>query len=413
MPGEDRFLQREYKDRIPEEIRETSWLYSNQDQIVEHFKPTAIVFANPDLNCLNKNHGVPIISDMHGPRLIEFELLVNNDSPAIRGRNLRRKLANFLKSHYFTCAGRLQRYYFLGFFLCAGFKLNEIKIEYMPVSLSPEIPTPNKDLEAKRFIFSGGFYPWTNPQKGLYILSDVLAKEQRGCLHLFGGSHKVNPEDSASFARLKKHLAANKRVVFRGYLSRHDVIEEYKTGYVAYELMERNFEREIAFTTRTLEFMWAGLPVIYNDYSDLSGYIKEYDAGWCVNPDDEGQVKKAIIEALNEPELVLAKSRNAQRLIKECFTWDKTIKPLVEFLDMPIPSRKVKDLSDSPVAYIFSGDNDGTIPGGSRAELSRTVQRLHAENIELKRRLEMILNSKTWRLKNKLEPLLKVLKLGR
>lgn len=380
MPGEDRFLEREYRDRIPEEVRRTSWRYETQDEIVEHFKPSAIVFANPDLNCLKKDHGLPILSDMHGPRLIEFELLSNDDSPLTRGRNIKRKLSNYMRSDFFTCAGRLQRYYFLSFFLMAGYKLDEIKIEFMPVSLAPELPVPDKDLDERRFIYSGGFYPWQNPMDSLYAMSEVLAAEKKACLHIFGGSHNVNQDDTLNFAKLRSTLEQNSFVKFRGYLSRDAVIEEYRKGYVAFEVMARNFEREMAFTTRTIEFMWAGLPVIYNNYADLSGYILEYQAGWCVDPADPVSIKNAIREAIHEPEMVVAYGKNAQKLVRECFTWDKTIKPVLDFLENPTFRRREPDMFKTPIPHILA-DSDAS-------DLSSSFSRLIAERDELRKQLD-------------------------
>ncbi len=390
MPGEDRFLEREYGDKIPEETKKTSWKQDNQDEIVEHFKPDAIVFANPDLNCLKKDHGLPILSDMHGPRLIEFELLNNDDSPSMRGRNIRRKLSNFMRSDYFTCAGRWQRYYFLSYFMMAGYKLSDIRVDFMPVSLAPEQPVMDKDLKEKRFIYSGGFYPWQNPMTSLYAMNEALASFNDGALHVFGGSHNVNQADTLNFAKMKDDLGQNPRIKFRGYLSRDDVIEEYRTGYVAFEVMARNFEREMAFTTRTIEFMWAGLPVIYNDYADLSEYIVEYDAGWCVNPDDPDAIKQAIKEALNEPELVVAKGKNAQRLVSECFSWDKTIRPVLNYLADPVLTHREPNMLETPVPYILQG--------GDARDTASVLAELVVENRELRRDLESLWCSRSMKM---------------
>jgi glycosyltransferase involved in cell wall biosynthesis len=373
MPGEDRFLHREYRDRVPRDVLDRCWLYANQDQILSRFKPDAVVFANPDLNCLKRMPDMPVISDFHGPRLIEFELLCGDGSNARRGSNIRRKLLNLMKSDFFTCAGRWQRYYFLSFFLMAGFPLEEIRIAYVPVSLSPELPTPSWRAGETRFLFSGGFYPWQNPAAGLRALSDALRRESKGALEIFGGSHNVNARDAADFAALRRDLEANPRVRFRGYLSRDELIREYAGGHVAFEIMARNFEREMAFTTRTIEFLWAGLPVIYNDYSDLSGYIREYRAGWCMNPADGDAVDAAILEALNEPARVAEYGRNAQRLVRECFTWDRTIQPLVDYLRHPVLARRRPDLLRTPVPYVL-GSSPRVLAGIAAAGAGRLAR---------------------------------------
>jgi len=130
-------------------------------------------------------------------------------------------------------------------------------------------------------------------------------------------------------------LACSSRVEMPGMIPHDELIEEYRQADVALDLMGHNYERELAFTTRTVEYLWCGLPVIYNDYAELSAYIREYEAGWVVNPTDESQVRQAIAEALNNPHEVHRRGENAQRLVRERLTWDKTIEPLDSFCRAP------------------------------------------------------------------------------
>jgi len=99
--------------------------------------------------------------------------------------------------------------------------------------------------------------------------------------------------------------------------------------------MARNPERELAFTTRTMVYLWCGVAVIYNNYSELSGYISRYEAGWVVSPEDKAGFKSIVSEILAWPEEVRRRGQNAQRLVREHFTWDKTIGPLSSFCHEP------------------------------------------------------------------------------
>ena len=204
------------------------------------------------------------------------------------------------------------------------------------------------------------------------------------------GTHHTSGDDTRKFERLKNELNRNERINFRGYLTRDDLIEEYRTGYVAVELFKRNFEREIAFTTRTVEFLWAGLPVIYNNYSDLSGYIRDYRAGWCVDPENTEEVSSAMREAIHEPEKVLEYGRNAQKLVRDCFTWDKTITPVVDFLKNPCLARRTPDIRQTPVPYIL---NEEAIQGFDAQKLGSLIM----ENSDLKEELEWVYNSRSWK----------------
>ena len=133
-------------------------------------------------------------------------------------------------------------------------------------------------------------------------------------------------------------------------IPREQLIQEYCRAHVAIDIMQRNAERELAFTTRTVEYLWCGLPVIYNNYAELSDYINTYDAGWTLDPRDDGSLRELIDEILTCPELVTEKGQNAQKLVREKFTWDKTIGPLDEFCRNPQKRIKGKPLLE-PGSY--------------------------------------------------------------
>ena len=118
-------------------------------------------------------------------------------------------------------------------------------------------------------------------------------------------------------------------------VSHDELIHRYTHAHIAMDLMERNPERELAFTTRTVEYLWCGLPVIYNDYSELSDYIREYDAGWIVNPEDKQAIADVLNNIFDHPEQVAQKSQNARRLAHERLNWKNTIMPMDNFIRHP------------------------------------------------------------------------------
>ena len=77
-----------------------------------------------------------------------------------------------------------------------------------------------------------------------------------------------------------------------------------------------------------MEYLWCGLPVIYHDYAELSDYIRDYKAGWIVDPDDRTAIAAVINDIFDHPEQVAERSQNAQRLVRELLSWDETIGPL-------------------------------------------------------------------------------------
>lgn len=323
------FLSKSFESAIPQKIRDLSWNFDTQDAIVEREKPDAMVFSSTwVVYNLKKKYKIPIIFDLHGPQILE-QFYKQEDWQL----NIQQKINRFKQADFFTCAGERQKYYFFPFIMQAGIFPDQSKIATIPISLSPKL-SRHKYPKQPHFVCGGGFFPWQNYINGLEILNDRLPGNRSAQLTILGGSHHLTAEDEDDFNKLHKKLNSNPQVEYTGFIPREDMLNNYYLkASVALDLMAQNPERELAFTTRTVEYMWAGLPVIYNNFSELSYYLERYNAGWVVDPRDLKSLDRLMKKLVNSPaEIFRYKGKNAQRLVKSMFTWDKTIKPLVAFL---------------------------------------------------------------------------------
>jgi glycosyltransferase involved in cell wall biosynthesis len=354
MP-EESYLSRTFREHIPPEARGRLWNPWNQEQIIEREKPDVIILTKPALKFWKKNYEIPLALDFHGPDLIEFEQMVKGAQPMGRYSRAISKLKTIAEADFFTCAGRRQRYYFIAFLLIGGVELNDLEIHYMPVAMSGDLPPHKADLEHRTIIFAGGFYPWLNPMSALLNLGQCLRKVSKCYLEIFGGSHETNPEEKREFDAFREEMGKNPNVTFHGTISRDQLLTRYQKAYVAFEVMSRNPERELAFTTRTVEFMWAGLPVIYNDYAELSDLICQYRAGWLVSPGNISHLEEVVKLIAEDTGTVLRASENAQRLVRENLTYEKVITPLVDFCRNPRRRRRSQDLDFFLLPSLRSG----------------------------------------------------------
>jgi hypothetical protein len=168
---------------------------------------------------------------------------------------------------------------------------------------------------------------------GLITLAEELDRRQAGQLLVFGDRHPAF--HGGTTEELMKRLGRSPRVVQAGQVAHDQLVDAYTRAHVAIDLMKGNAERELAFTTRTAEYLWCGLPVIYNDYAELAEHIREYQAGWTVDPEDTESIREVIDSIFERPESVEERSRNAQRLVRDRLTWDHTIAPVDRFVRNP------------------------------------------------------------------------------
>lgn len=318
----------------PPEIVDLAWEHHNLVSVVRNAHPDVVIVCNWPLmaNIPTNKLGVPVVLDQAGPHMLEREFQNFGDPQA----NARMKISAFKKADFFNCSGEMQFDYFKYWLDQAGWTQTELQTltGIIPFSISPDLP-PRQPSAELSFVYGGVFLPWQDPTNVLSILVKTLEQRNTGKLYFFGGKHPVYSVNTGIFESLFEELQRSPRVVTSGIIPYDDLINRYTTAHVAVDLMKYNRERELAFTTRTVVYLWCGLPVIYNNYSELSKYISDYDAGWTLDPEDSPAILAVIEEILDDPAAVARRSKNAQRLVQEALAWDKTITPIDEFVRRP------------------------------------------------------------------------------
>jgi hypothetical protein len=312
------------------EIRRNCFERNRLTEFIQEKNPDVLVVQHWGLMREIETVECPLVIDLAGPHLLERAYWGSESFES----DVYEKLAALRRADFVICSGEFQRHYFLTFLALAGFLLEPNVLPVIPLSLSPELPAPARG-EADSFVYGGMFLPWQDPGNALRWLLEVFDETQRGNLAFFGGMHPEGDVSGGTFQQLLEQLEQHPRATVKRLVPYDQLLVNYQRAGVALDLMARNAERELAFTTRTIEYLWCGLPVIYNNYSELSGSISRYEAGWIVSPEDESGFKNIVRGILAEPEEARRRGQNAQRLVRERYTWDKTIGPLAAFCREP------------------------------------------------------------------------------
>ena len=273
----------------------------------------------------------PLAIDLAGPHLLERRFWGSRSPENDRAE----KIEALRRGDFVTCSGRTQRLYFLPFLEQAGFDVTDPNLcPVIPFSANPTFP-PEGERDPACFVYGGMFLPWQDPTRALVTLLDTLGAVGHGRLRFFGGAHPTVDVSHGRLDALIERLGVHRSVEMCGLRPFDQLVADYCRAGVALDLMERNAERELAFPTRTVIYLWCGLPVIHSDYSDLAPLIARYDAGWVLDPADADGLREAIKMILREPTVVQKKGQNARRLVAEQLTWDKTIAPLAAWCREP------------------------------------------------------------------------------
>jgi glycosyltransferase involved in cell wall biosynthesis len=332
---------------------EIIWCCNNHffpDQVIGKIKPDIVVFCNINLLSMLKKHhpDTIIIGDIYGPIHIE-DFLMN--SRTCLEDDCHQLIENLRKLDYIITVSERQKYFWAAYMSLAGFSLSELDPLICPLSI--EVPSiTRKSSEKMSVVFSGGFYSWQRPYRFLTAAAEFLNMIDGAVLHIFGGPHSGLANAAEASHMLEELEKKNKSVIYHGYRPVEELTEVLSHSWCALELMDRNIERELAITGRTVEFLSLGAPVIYNNYSTLSGLIEKYDAGWTVPTDDTEQLL-SVLQSIHEGglELIRKKSDGAVKLTLNEFNSEKCNAPLIHLVKSPVQKRKTNTLSIKKEIY--------------------------------------------------------------
>jgi len=280
---------------------------------------------------------VALAIDLTGPHLLEREYQGYRDVHT----NSQEKLSALAYGDFFTCIGERQRYYFQAWLAQAGVSVDDLDaaLAVISYSMDPEQPHhrwpddwSNTDV---CFVYGGIFLPWQNPAPALLTVADTLEIEDKGLLEVIGGSHPFYPVETGVYGPLMEKLSSSSRVTTSGLLPHDKLVERYTQAHVAVDMIMPNAERELAFPSRTVHYLWCGLPVIHPAFSEVASHILEYEAGWVVPHNDLSALRDVIVSILSNPSEARRRGENAQKLARDRFTWDKTIDRLEHFVRHP------------------------------------------------------------------------------
>jgi hypothetical protein len=195
---------------------------------------------------------------------------------------------------------------------------------------------------------AGYDWPWLDGQSAIEVVSRELERLKRGHLNIYTFPPPytdVLPGEDSSL-----DPAGGLEVAHLPYVTLHDpasfdeLIGILCKSSVALDVWGRNLERELAFPTRTVVYLWAGLPVIESAYGELAELIKRYGAGWTVDPCDTPYLADLVRNIATDPERLAGPRANVQRLVTDHLIWDNTIKPLDRFCRSPRRNRRPSPL---------------------------------------------------------------------
>jgi hypothetical protein len=304
-----------------------------------------------------------LVVDLYDPMHVEQLEQTRGGSLLGRERNVDATVGvlneQLRRGDFFLCASEVQRHFWLGQLAAMG-RLNPQTYDSDPTLRSliavapfglPSEPAkrtkpalrgvvPGIDDEDKVVIWGGGIYDWFDPLTLIEAVSRLARTHAELRLFFMGTAHpSADVPEMSMVTRARQRsdeLGLTGRVVFFNdswvdYAERGDYLLDADLGVSIHSV---HLETELAFRTRILDYLWAGLPIVATEGDTFAGLILEHGLGRVVPEGDVDALAAALEECLYDPATAKSARDNVIDL-RPRFEWANTLAPLAEFCRHP------------------------------------------------------------------------------
>lgn len=322
------------------------------------FFPSDIATEFPEL----AQSEAALVVDGYDPLLAEW-LMLTQSQPREQEAHWQTRVSNltrqYLLGDFFVCASERQRDWWLGLLEANG-RVNAWTfrqdpslrrlIDVVPFGLPESAPQhthaavkgvwPGIAREDRVILWGGGLWPWLDPFTAIRAVESVWRVRQDIRL-IFPGTRRPNSDLAAmpsAIAQTARDLAESlglldKAVFFGDWVPYGDWPNVLLESDLALSLhYEASLEAQLAFRSRVLDYLWAGLPVVATRGDATSELIQAHEVGILVTGEDSQGVAQAILRLLDTPRQEWA---NCFEEARRSMTWERAAQPLIEFCRQP------------------------------------------------------------------------------
>ena len=294
------------------------------------------------LNALGDYEG-PTVVDLHGSLVLENSFRRNHGD---LDQDAGAKLKALRRADLMLTPAQAQLDYFTSWAILAGFDPRDPPLRLLPLA-STESPKARswKSPPSLSLVYGGARWPWIDSSSALRVAADVVRRHEGAQLDLFTytppkhGLELSTPLDP--WTSVLQDLDGTDRVTLHSKTDHKSYVRHLKTkATVALDLWEPNAERMLAATTRTIEFLAMGLPVVTVEGSAWGTELTEAGAGWVIPARDDTALSSLLDDLAADPERIIAASRAASRLIEDRHSLKACGTALIDFVETPYKAHR-------------------------------------------------------------------------
>ena len=308
------------------EIRADGFMEHNMNEVLSSLSCDLLVVEQwgllDELDCPD----YPVVVDLHGSLLFENEAR-RYSTP----QQMRTKILSLSKCDAIITPGKRQQYYYLGWAKMAGILTENPNILQLPLFLPPEIYSHCNQLDRDDVMVMGGArWPWADVD-----LTNEL-RNHFGSLGFTIETQLYSPQVSQLHPECIETIELNSTSNDTPK-SHVDLIDYYSTASLAWDFYPTSWERQLAITTRTVEYLYCGLVPIYRRDLELSDLMTDLDMGICLREPHD------IFEIRDLRSRLQQCRQNIFKNFPECWNHQHHFKTFKCFLESIVPKSEKTD----------------------------------------------------------------------
>jgi hypothetical protein len=326
-------IGRQWKNSLPAPLPEGVEIISGRRtrKFLEQRAPAVVILTNSNqVDTVEGIEGISYILDLFAPKMLEL-VYQSDEFPADDVKRLRaQKLKAMNLADAFIVNGSKKIPYFLGWLTQTDrdFRKIELPNVFMCVPTSNLGPAERQDHVT--LAMAGYLQAWSQPGPWVEEIAGVVDRDDVS-LSVLLGKHWGGGDEEAESEVLQR-LRSRDNVDWHSPMTYPDFSRFLEGVDVSVDVFGYNLEREYAVVTRSVVALCHGIPVIHPPFTEVSPLIAKYNAGWLVDPTEEGAVAKTLEELLNDRDRLMQKTNNARRLAREVLEPAKATSALAKII---------------------------------------------------------------------------------
>lgn len=311
--------------------------------------------------------GKPLVIDGYDPHPLETLALFAGTPEQTQRHQERERILQMQcqAGDFFICASERQRDWWLGLLEANG-RVNAQTyqadpslrrlVDVVPFGLPAQPPQHTRSVlrgilpgigpESKVILWGGGLWEWLDPVTLLSALPQVLAHYPDTHLIFPGTQHpNITVPAMSKYSRamqLVQDLDLQPYVHFGEWSPYAEWPSYLLESDVGVALHFDTLETRMAFRTRVLDYIWAGLPMVLTKGDATSDLVMQHDLGRLVAFEDVDGVALALLDVLAQPR----EAWEARfEVLRTRLTWERVAASLVEFCRAPYYAADKNSLS--------------------------------------------------------------------